>query len=79
MVISQISYCNVLYGRLTRRLQYVHNAVARLVAGMSKCENITPVLTHLHWLLIVSQIRLKVLMLVYKGLHAICRSAFSQC
>jgi len=45
---GRVDYCNaVLYGTstaVTRRLQMVLNAAARLVVGIGKYEHITPVL-----------------------------------
>jgi len=53
-VISRLDYCNALcYGitdELTRCLQSVQNAAARLVTGTRRCDHISPVLRQLHWL-----------------------------
>jgi len=55
-VISLLDYCNALcYGitdELTRCLQSVQNAAAKLVTGTRtrRCDHISPVLHQLHWL-----------------------------
>jgi len=54
-IASRLDYCNaVLHGitdNLLQRLQYVHNAAARLVTLTGRCEHITQsVLRELHWL-----------------------------
>ena len=51
---SRLDYCNnLLYGvndRLLKKLQIVHNAAARVVTGVRKFGDISPVLHKLHWL-----------------------------
>jgi len=54
-VATRVDHCNaVLYGasiQVTRRLQMVLNAIARLVVGAGKFDHVTPVLRDvLHWL-----------------------------
>ena len=72
-VSSRLDYCNsLLYGvtaQVTRRLQSVLNAVARLMIGLSRFEHITPTLRKLHWLPIRQRIDYKVALLVCKCLH----------
>lgn len=51
---------------LTWKQQWLQNTAARLMVGVSKFDGITPVLASLHWLPTVSQIRFKVLKLMYK-------------
>lgn len=65
LVISWIYYFSALYMGLPLgliwRLQWVQNAVARRVVGAAKFNCITLVLACLHWLLIASCVRFKVL------------------
>jgi len=56
---------------LVQRLQTVQNAAARLVTGICRCENITPVLRQLHWLPGRQRIEFKMAVLVYKSLNAL--------
>ena len=69
-VANQVDYCNaVLYGTsaaVTRRLQMVLNAAARLVVGIGKYEHITPVLRDtLHWLPVTARIQFKIAALTF--------------
>ena len=70
---NRLEYCNsLLYGvgeGLMDRLQRVQNAVARLVSGSKKYDNITPIMMDLHWLPIRWRVTFKVATLVYKCLH----------
>ena len=54
LISSRLDYCNaILYGlpdKLMRRLKSVENAAARLIAGASRRDHITPILQQLHWL-----------------------------
>ena len=43
----------------------MQNIAARVVAMLSKCHNITPILKDLHWLLVKECVLFKVLLLVY--------------
>ena len=51
------------------KLQRVHNAAAKLVAGAKKFDHVTPILMELHWLPISYRIRFKILVLTFKCLH----------
>jgi len=52
---------------VTKKLQSVQNAAARLLLGVNKyCE---PPLQKLHWLPVIQRIDFKVLLLCYKSLH----------
>ena len=70
LVLSKLDYCNsVMVGlpkTLTRRLQFVVNATARLVMRKHKYDHITPILSELHWLGIERRIEFKVALLVFK-------------
>jgi hypothetical protein len=73
-IASKVDYCNsLLYGataHVTRRLQAVLNAAARLISGARRFDHITPVLRdELHWLPVPQRIEYKVALLVYKCLH----------
>ena len=72
LVFSKLDYCNsVMVGiskTLTRRLQSVVNADARLVMRKHKYDHITPILSELHWLGIERRIEFKVAFLVFKCL-----------
>ena len=73
-VISRLDYCNALcYGitdELTRCLQSVQNAAARLVKGTRRCDNISPVLRQLHWLPVRQRVVFKIATLVYRFLSS---------
>jgi len=69
-VANRVDYCNaVLYGTssaVTRQLQMVLNAAARMVVGIGKYEHITPVLRDtLHWLLVTARIQFKIAALTF--------------
>lgn len=70
LVISKINYCNILYVghplRLAQRWQWFQNAAAKLMKCVSKFDHISPGMAHLHWLPVMSWIRFKVLVLLYK-------------
>ena len=72
LVLSKLDYCNsVLVGlpkTLTRHLQSVVNAAARLVMRKHKYDYITPIFSELHWLGIERRIEFKVALLVFKCL-----------
>jgi hypothetical protein len=72
-VTSRLDYSNcLLYGlpkSKLRRLQLLQNSAARLIAGTSRRESITPVLQQLHWLPVEQRIKFKVILFVYKALH----------
>ena len=72
LVLSKPDYCNsVMVGlpkTVSRRLQSVVNATARLVMRKHKYDHITPILSELHWLGIERRIEFKVALLVFKCL-----------
>ena len=66
------SFNAVLYGLpgiQLHRLQLVQNNAARLVTGIGRPDNITPILKTLHWLPISFRIEYKILLLCFKALH----------
>jgi len=71
----RLDYCNSLFSdisdRLTRRLQAVQNAAARLVTGMQRRDHISPVLRQLHWLSVHLRIKFKLAVLVYKSFYGL--------
>ena len=77
-VTSNIDYCNsLLYGLpkcQTDRLQKVLNAAARVTCCVPRSNHITPVLRSLHWLPIVSRIKFKIALLVFKALQGMLPS-----
>jgi len=64
LVSSRLDYCNsVLSGTsqsILNKLQWVQNAVARMVITTSNREHITPVLAELHWLPVAVRIDFKI-------------------
>jgi len=54
---------------LTRRLQSVLNAAARLIFNLRRSDHVPDALISLHWLRVPERIRSKVAVLVYKVLH----------
>jgi len=73
LVHSRLDYGNgVLVGLpayLTRRLQSVLNAAARLIYRLMTRDHITDALISLHWLRVPERIQYKLAVLVYKVLH----------
>ena len=73
-VTSHLDYCNSLLYGLPQyqydRLQRVLNAAARVVCFVPKFDHITPVLFRLHCLPVRYRVTFKILLLVYKALHA---------
>ena len=73
-VTSHLDCCNSLFYGLPQsqydKLQRVLNAAALVVCLMPKFDHITPVLIGLHWLPVRYRVIFKILLLVYKALHA---------
>ena len=69
---SRLDYCNsTLYGitdSFFRRLQAVQNATARLITGVQRKDDITPILRQLHWLPVRERVIFKNALLVFKAL-----------
>src|SRR5207248_10394853 len=66
-------YCNaLLYGTTAKnldKLQRVQNALARVVSGTRKRDQIRPVLKELHWLPIACRVQNKVAVITHKVLY----------
>jgi hypothetical protein len=67
-VSSKLDNCNsLLYGlpkHILRKLQYVQNASARVIAGLRKHDHIKPTLIELHWLPVDRRIEFKILLFI---------------
>jgi len=74
LVLPRLDYCNAVLAGISRRLQSVMNAAARLVFASSKCDRITPLLHQLHWLKVPWRTDYKLAVLVYKCLHGLAPS-----
>ena len=68
LVTSRLDNCSSLlsgcYDYLLKRLQIVHNCVARLILGRRKYEHVTPMLVELHWLPVKERIIYKICLFV---------------
>ena len=73
LVLTRVDYCNsILTGLLLsqlNRLQAVMNAAARLILLARRCDHITLLLEHLHWLHDPQRIEYKLCVLVYRCLY----------
>ena len=72
-VTSKLDHWNsLLYNvpkNVIKQLQLVQNAAGRQITRPRKCDYITPILFHLHWLPVSEQINFKILLLTFKALH----------
>ena len=73
-VTSRVDYCNSVFVgstvAVTKRLQIILNAAARLIAFKKRNDHITPVLRdELHWLPVRQRITYKIALMVYRCLH----------
>ena len=64
---------------LSRRLQSVLNAAARLIFGLRRLDHVSDALISLHWLRIPQRIQFKVTVLTYKVLHGCAPSYLGPC
>ena len=73
LILSRLDYANALYyglpDSLIQKLQYVQNAVARLVCQVKKYDHITPVLKLLQWLPVWQRIEFKILLITFKAVN----------
>ncbi|CAI7934913.1 Hypothetical predicted protein [Podarcis lilfordi] len=73
LVISHLDYCHALYVglpvKVTRKLQLIQNAAARLGTGSGCRDHITLVLKDRHWLPVRFRTQFKVLVLTFKALN----------
>ena len=81
-VTSRIDSCNaLLFGLpnfLIRRLQYVLNSAARVIARSRKFDHITPLLIELHWLPVEQRIIFKILLFTFKVVKGLAPSYLSE-
>ena len=68
-----LDYCSSLLAGLPifqlESLKRIQNKAARLITRTHQRDHITPVLKELHWLLVSSRMKYKVLVLAYKCVH----------
>ena len=81
-ITSRVDYCNaILYGvavGVTRRLQAVLHAAARLITGLRRHDHITPTLRDtLHWLPVPQRIKYKIALLAFDCVRGQCPAYFS--
>ncbi len=79
---SRLNCCNALLGgcsaRLINKLKMIQNAAARVFTRTRKYDNITLVLSTLHWLLIKHCIDFKILLITYKALNGLAPQYLSE-
>ena len=72
-VSSKLDFCNsLLFGAPRRdivKLQSVHKAAARIIAGLKKRDHITETLRDLHWLPVHERIVFKINLITFKTLN----------
>ena len=78
LVLARLDYGNsVLVGLpayLTKRLQSVLNASARLIYRLRRSDHITDALICLHWLRVSERVKFKIAVLTYKLMHGVAPS-----
>ena len=81
-VMSRIDSCNsLLYGLpsyLIQRLQYALNSAARLISMSRKADDITLLLTELHWLPVEQRINFNILLFTYKIVNGLAPMYLSE-
>ncbi len=79
---SRLDYCNALLGgcsaRLINRLQMVKNAAARVLTRTRKYDQISPVLSTLHWLHNKHRIDYEIVLITYKALNGLAPQYLSE-
>ena len=82
MITSKLDYCNaILYGLLQCDLDKLHSVqklAARLITGIRKYDQITPLLKQLHWLPVKRRIKYKIVLLVFKCLQEAAQEYLSE-
>ena len=75
LITSRLDYCNSLMINIPstqmERLQKIQNKAARMISQVPSSQRITPVLQQLHWLSVCCRIIYKILVTVFKCLHAL--------
>ncbi len=79
---SRLDYCNPILGgcsaRLINKLQMVQNAAARVLTRTRKYDQISPVLSTLHWHPIKHHKDFKILLITYKALNGLAPQYLSE-
>ncbi len=75
LMTSRLDYCNALLGgcsaRLINKPQMVKNTAARVLTRTRKYDQISPVMSTLHWLSIKHLIDFKIMLIIYKALNGL--------
>ena len=73
LVHSRLDYCNVVFAGLPacdiQRLQSVLNTAVSLVAGSSRCDHVTSLLSGRHWLPVKQRVEYKLCTMVHRCLY----------
>ena len=75
LIVLRLDYCNALHmglpKKLLRKLPHVQKLAARLLCGVKKQHNISPILATLHWLPVYFCASYNVTILTYKALNGL--------